>query len=56
MWQVQYDTKGDNRIETFLNLSPLVSKEKEINGRFTLHKLQYSYRKLNHSVHLQWKE
>lgn len=43
MWQVQYDTKGDNRIETFLNLSPLVSKEKEINGRFTLHPTQNIY-------------
>lgn len=43
MWQVQYDTKGDNRIETFLNLSPLVSKEKEINGRFTLYPTQNIY-------------
>ncbi|MCM1030693.1 MAG: hypothetical protein NC410_04500 [Oscillibacter sp.] len=43
MWQVQYDTKGDNRIETFLNLSPLVCKEKEINGRFTLYPTQNIY-------------
>ena len=37
MWQVQYDVEGDNRFETYLNLLPVVSKEKEINGRFTLY-------------------
>jgi hypothetical protein len=37
MWQIQYDTKGSNRFETYLNLLPLVSKENESNGRFTLH-------------------
>lgn len=37
IWQVQYDVEGDNRIESYLNMSPLVSKDKEVNGRFTLH-------------------
>ena len=40
MWQVQYDTDGDSRFETYLNLEPLVSKEKEVNGRFTLYSTQ----------------
>ena len=43
MWQVQYDTKGSNRMETFLNFSPLVGKEEEINGRFTLYPTQNIY-------------
>ena len=37
IWQVQYDVEGDNRIESYLNILPLVSKDKEVNGRFTLH-------------------
>jgi hypothetical protein len=36
MWQVQYDVEGANRGVTYLNLLPLVSKEKEMNGRFIL--------------------
>jgi hypothetical protein len=40
MWQVQYDTEGDSRFATYLNLEPLVSKEKEVNGRFTLYSTQ----------------
>ncbi|MBF4494455.1 hypothetical protein IR010_18060 [Flavobacterium sp. MR2016-29] len=36
MWQVQYDTKENNRLETSLNLIPLVVKENEVNNRFTL--------------------
>ena len=43
MWQVQYDIEGDNRHETFLNLAPLVSKEKEVNGRFILYSTQNIY-------------
>ena len=40
MWQVQYDIDGDNRFETYLNLLPLVSKEKEMDDRFTLYPTQ----------------
>ena len=40
MWQVQYDTKENNRLETSLNLIPLVVKENEINNRFTLYPTQ----------------
>jgi len=43
MWQVQYDVGGDNRIETDLNLVPLVLKKKEVNGRFTLYSTQNMY-------------
>ena len=43
MWQVQYDVKGDNRMETYLNFVPLVAKEKELNGRFTLYSTQNIY-------------
>jgi len=37
MWQVQYDIEGDNRFETYLNILPLVDKEKELDDRFTLY-------------------
>ena len=37
MWQVQYDIMEDNRFETYLNLLPLVDKEKEVDDRFTLY-------------------
>ena len=43
MWQVQYDIEGKNRFETYLNLLPLVTLEKEENGRFTLYKTQNIY-------------
>ena len=43
IWQVQYDIEGDYRFETYLNLLPLVSKEKEMNGRFTLYSTQNIY-------------
>jgi hypothetical protein len=43
MWQVQYDTKENNRLETSLNLIPLVIKEDEINNRFTLYPTQNIY-------------
>lgn len=43
MWQVQYDVKGDDRLETYLNISPLVSAEKEVTGRFTLYSTQNHY-------------
>lgn len=36
MWQVQFDT-GSDRFETILNNKPLVMKEEEENGRFTLY-------------------
>ena len=43
MWQVQYDLDGNNRFETHLNLVPLVSKEKESNGRFILYSTENIY-------------
>jgi len=43
MWQVQFDVEGDNRLETFLNIASLVSKEKEVNGRFMLYSTQNIY-------------
>ena len=36
MWQVQFDT-GSDRFETILNNTPLVMKDEEENGRFTLY-------------------
>ena len=43
MWQVQFDIKGDNRFETYLNLISLIPQEKEENGRFTLYSTQNMY-------------
>ena len=43
MWQVQYDVQGDNRFEVYLNFLPLVTKEKELNGRFILYSTQNIY-------------
>lgn len=43
MWQVQYDVEGDNRMETFLNILPLVMEKDEVNGRFTLNPTQNIY-------------
>lgn len=43
MWQVQYDVQADNRGVTFLNLLPLVPKEKEVDGRFTLYSTENIY-------------
>jgi len=43
MWQVQYDVKENNRLETNLSLIPLVTKEEETNGRFTLYPTQNIY-------------
>ena len=43
MWQVQFDVEGDDRFEVYLNLVPLVSKDKEVNGRFTLYSTQNVY-------------
>jgi len=40
IWQVQFDVEGDNRFETYLNLIPLVEKEKETDNRFTLYPTQ----------------
>lgn len=37
MWQVQFSMESETRFTTFLNLEPLVSKEKEVNERFTLY-------------------
>ncbi len=43
MWQVQYDIEGENRFESYLNIVPLTSKEKEVNGRFNLYSTQNIY-------------
>src|SRR5882757_742761 len=43
LWQVQFDIKENNRLETNLSLLPLVSKEQEKNGRFTLYPTQNIY-------------
>ena len=43
LWQVQYDTKGNNRGEIPISLTPLVSSEKEVNGRFFLYPTQNMY-------------
>ena len=43
MWQVQYDVEGDNRGVTYLNILPLVTTEKEANGRFTLYSTENIY-------------
>jgi hypothetical protein len=43
IWQVQYDIEGDNRFEVYLNFVPLVSVDKQVNGRFTLYSTQNIY-------------
>ena len=43
IWQVQYSLESDYRFVTFLNLIPLVSKDKEVNDRFTLYPTQNMY-------------
>jgi hypothetical protein len=43
MWQVQFDVEGANRFQTNLNILPLVSEEKEVNGRFILYPTQNIY-------------
>jgi hypothetical protein len=40
IWQVQYDTEGENRFEADLNIISLVDKEKEVDNRFTLYSTQ----------------
>lgn len=40
MWQVQWSTENDKRFITNLSLIPLVAKEDEKNGRFTLQATQ----------------
>jgi hypothetical protein len=43
MWQVQFSIESNKRFETFLNTIPLVDKENEENGRFTLYPTQNLY-------------
>lgn len=43
MWQVQFGMDNESRFETFLNIVPLVSKEKEVNNRFILYPTQNIY-------------
>jgi hypothetical protein len=40
MWQIQFDVEDNKRFETYLNILPLVAKEKEVNDRFTLYPTQ----------------
>ncbi len=40
MWQIQFDVEGNNRFETYLNILPLIEKQKEVNDRFTLYPTQ----------------
>jgi hypothetical protein len=37
MWQVQFDVQGSNRLVANLSSETLVSKEKEVNDRFSLY-------------------
>ena len=43
MWQVQFHLEANLRFETFLNLEPQVTKENEVNERFTLYPTQNIY-------------
>ena len=43
MWQVQYNMEDNKRFESDLNFIPLVTKEGEINDRFTLYPTQNIY-------------
>lgn len=43
MWQVQWSTESDKRFTTDLSLIPLVAKDDEKNGRFTLQPTQNTY-------------
>ena len=43
MWQVQFSMKGDNRFVTNLSIDPLVTKEDEMNDRFTIYATQNIY-------------
>ena len=43
MWQVQYSMKSEGRFVTYLNLIALVTKEEEVNNRFTLYPTQNIY-------------
>ena len=43
MWQVQYNMEDNKRFESYLNFIPLVSKEDEVNDRFTLYPTQNIY-------------
>lgn len=40
MWQVQYDVKGDNRMEVVLNGTPFAQGENAKSGRFGLYPTQ----------------
>ncbi len=43
MWQVQFSMESDSRFVTNLSLETLVSKDKEVNDRFTLYPTQNMY-------------
>ena len=43
MWQVQWSTDSIKRFTTNLSLVPLITKENEKNGRFTLQATQNIY-------------
>jgi hypothetical protein len=43
MWQVQFDTKANNRFVTDFNYEPLVTKGEEVDDQFTLYATQNMY-------------
>jgi hypothetical protein len=43
IWQVQFDVQGADRLTSDLSLLPLVSKDDEVNERFTLYSTQNIY-------------
>jgi hypothetical protein len=43
MWQVQWSFEIEKRFETILNPTALITKEEEVNGRFTLYSTQNFY-------------
>lgn len=43
MWQIQFNTDDEKRFETYLNITALVSTEREKNGRFALYATQNIY-------------
>lgn len=40
MWQIQFDDKEKNRLETAINDLSLVEKHEEVDNRFTLYSTQ----------------
>lgn len=43
VWQVQYDINGEDRFESYVNSTSLVTPEEERNGKFELYPTQNMY-------------